>query len=142
MAVRQHVWPGLARNAATWLLPLGAFVAALVTGWPALPAGPALSHLLVLAALAGGALAAWRWEGPAGRAVVLTLVAVLFAMPLNGAWTSGISTGSFVGGLIPLSDAAGYTHDARGLLARPGPDRRAPAGPGVRSRPLSRHRAR
>lgn len=117
MAVRQHVWPGLARNAATWLLPLGAFVAALVTGWPALPAGPALSHVLVLAALAGGALAAWRWEGPAGRAVVLTLVAVLFAMPLNGAWTSGISTGSFVGGLIPLSDAAGYTHDARGLLA-------------------------
>lgn len=97
-------------------LPLVAFAAALLAGWPSLPAGPSLVHVLALAALAAAALAAWQGQGPAARAVAFAIVAVLFAMPLNGAWTSGISTGAFIGGLLPLSDAAGYTHDARALL--------------------------
>lgn len=100
-----------------WLLPAAAFATALAAGWPALPPGPSTSHAVTLAALAGAALATWRRPSAAARAVALSGVAVLFAMPLNGAWTTGISTGSFAGGLLPLSDAAGYTHDARRLLA-------------------------
>lgn len=102
---------------AVWVLPPAAFAAALVVGWPALPAGPGPVHALLLTVCAGGALIAWRHENHAAQAVALAAVAVLFAMPLNGAWTTGISPGTFIGGLLPASDAGGYTHDARRLLA-------------------------
>ena len=50
-------------------------------------------------------------------AIGLSLLIILFALPLSGLWSSGISTPSQIGGLLPFSDANGYYYDARSLLA-------------------------
>jgi hypothetical protein len=44
------------------------------------------------------------------------LIFAIFALTLSGLWTSGVSEPSVIGGLMPLSDAAGYYSDARRLL--------------------------
>ncbi|NJL55599.1 hypothetical protein HC928_10670, partial [bacterium] len=47
--------------------------------------------------------------------VLLTFVAILFALPLSGIWNSGISEASFIGGLLPWNDANGYYLEAQKL---------------------------
>lgn len=49
--------------------------------------------------------------------ISLSLLAILFVLPLSGLWESGISSPSNIGGLLPFSDANGYYNDARSLLA-------------------------
>lgn len=109
-------WQRLLRAFGLPVIPLLAFSAALLAGWPSLPAHPSAAHVLPLAALAIGLVLAVMSDGCVARTLALTLLAVLFATPLNGAWTTGISTGSFLGGLVPTSDAADYMHDAQALL--------------------------
>jgi len=55
-------------------------------------------------------------EYPLGRALSLSALLITFALPLARLWQTG-STDSYVaGGLLPLSDAAGYYGDARNIL--------------------------
>lgn len=49
-------------------------------------------------------------------AICFSLVALLFACPLSALWSSGLSFGTVVGGLLPWDDANEYYHGALRLL--------------------------
>jgi hypothetical protein len=59
---------------------------------------------------------AYRLSGWTGTLASLSLTLILFALPLSALWSSGISDGFIVGGLLPWSDASVYYWDARRLL--------------------------
>lgn len=59
---------------------------------------------------------AYRLQGWLGRTVSISLVLVLFALPLARFWVTGASDGYVIGGLLPISDANGIYFDARNLL--------------------------
>ena len=46
----------------------------------------------------------------------LFLVSVIFALILNYRWNTGYYDGDIIGGLIPFSDASGYSWDAQKLI--------------------------
>lgn len=55
-------------------------------------------------------------EHPLGRALSLSALLITFALPLARLWQTGASDSYVAGGLLPLSDAAGYYGDARNIL--------------------------
>jgi len=70
----------------------------------------------------GGAIAivlflTLRRPGYLGRTLSLSAVLLIFALPLARLWQTGASELYVLGGLLPLSDAAGYYTDARNILA-------------------------
>src|SRR4030042_4916472 len=46
----------------------------------------------------------------------LSSMLILFALPLSALWTTGLSNGFVIGGLLPFSDAALYYNDANRLI--------------------------
>ncbi len=59
----------------------------------------------------------YRLGGAWGSAASLITTLILFALPLAGAWNSGVSEASFIGGLLPFNDANGYYSDAKELVS-------------------------
>lgn len=59
---------------------------------------------------------AYRQPGWIGTLISLCLTLGLFALPLSGLWSTGTTHGYAIGGLLPVSDAAGYYSSALRVL--------------------------
>jgi len=57
-----------------------------------------------------------RGDSALGHALSLSALLVTFALPLARLWHTGASESYVVGGLLPMSDAAGYYGDAQNIL--------------------------
>jgi hypothetical protein len=55
-------------------------------------------------------------DRPLGRALSLSAILITFALPLARLWQTGATDSYVVGGLLPVTDAAGYYGDARSIL--------------------------
>jgi hypothetical protein len=104
------------------LFPLACFAAVLTIGVPEtldLEAHGGAVPVMAAVALASLSLllmAAFSSSTRKARTLACALTLVLFAVPLAAVWQSGRSSGSHIGGLLPLQDARVYHHCAR-LLA-------------------------
>jgi hypothetical protein len=59
---------------------------------------------------------ALRWKNSWAQVAAVGVTLVIFALPLSGLWSSGMSESYVLGGILPFSDASSYYHDALALL--------------------------
>ena len=55
----------------------------------------------------------FAWRSRAGAALALVTALSLPTILLAGIWATGVSSGAYIGGLVPFSDARAYLHCGR-----------------------------